>query len=216
MRAAAWLVETVAASSSRLKGSIATVALLLLSRAQIQSPIANRIAKKSARKKPVVVTFLSVKSEPLIRMAPDEEIRARSPTTSASAAILIPRRQKFSTAALALAGRATTRRKATPPSSNASKASVAARARTLSRSISRRSQIKRLGLHLLLYLEGNFAARDMSIRGQDLPAQHIGSLDESGQLSRQQPRLGLALNDNLLHFPVRFEQRQGRVLHIDS
>ncbi len=147
MRAAAWLVETVAASSSRPKGNIANVALLLLSRAQIQSPIANRIAKKSARKKPVVVTSLSVKSEPLIKRAPDKETRTSSPTTNASAAILIPRRQKSSTATLALAGRATASRKATPPSSNASKASVAARARTLNRSISRRNQIKRSALY---------------------------------------------------------------------
>src|ERR1700730_15019393 len=105
MRAAAWLVETVAASSNRLNGSIATVALLLLSRAQTQSPIANRIAKKSARKKLVVVTSLRGQSEPLIRRAPDKETRASSPTANASAMILIPRRQKTSIAALALAGR---------------------------------------------------------------------------------------------------------------
>src|SRR5271154_548222 len=216
MRAAAWLVDTVAASSSRLRGNNATVALLLLYRAQIQSPAANRIANKSARKKLVVVTSLNVKSEPLIRIAPEKVTRSNWPTTNATAAILIPRRQKSSTAALALAGRTTTSRKATPPSSNASKASVAARARTLSRSISRRSQIKRLGLYLLLYLEGDFAARDVSIRRQDLPAQHVGSLDESGQLSRQHPGRGLTLDSDLLHFAVRVEQRQGRVLHINS
>src|SRR5271156_900371 len=107
MRAAAWLVETVAASSSRLKGSIAIVALLLLSRAQIQSPIANRIAKEPARKKLVVVTSLSIRSDPLNGGAPDKEPSASWPATNASAAIPMPRRQKLSTAALALAGRAT-------------------------------------------------------------------------------------------------------------
>jgi LmbE family N-acetylglucosaminyl deacetylase len=142
MRAAAWLVETVAVSSSRLNGSIATVAVLLFRRAQIQSPIANRIAKESARKKLVVVTSLSVKSEPLIRSAPDAKIKATSLATNPRAAIRIARRQKSWTDALALAGRATARRYATPPSINASKASVAARSTIVRRSISGKSQIK--------------------------------------------------------------------------
>src|ERR1700758_2660588 len=219
MRATAWLAETVAASRSRLNGSIANVAVLLFRRVQIQSPIAKRIAKESARKKFVVVTSLSVKSEPLIRRAPDAEIRATSPTTNASAAIRMPRRQKSSTGVLALAGSPTARRYATPPSSNASKASVAARSRTVSRSISRRNQIKVvLGSTLfsaLLYLEGDRATSDVSIRSQDLPTQHIRSFDEPGQLGSEQPGRWLAIYGNFFHLAVRGKQCQGRVLQID-
>src|ERR1700751_965426 len=100
MRAAEWLLDTVEASNSRLKGSIAAVASLLFRRVQIQSPIAKNIAEEPARKKPVVATSLSVKSEPLIRSAADKETKASSPNAKASDAILIPRRQKSSTAAL--------------------------------------------------------------------------------------------------------------------
>src|SRR5271156_311500 len=97
MLAAAWLEETVAASSRRPNGSIAPVAVLFFLRAQNQSPIENRIAKESARKKLVVVTSLSVRSEPLISRAPDANIMAPSLIANASAAIRIPRRQKSST-----------------------------------------------------------------------------------------------------------------------
>src|SRR3984885_10856776 len=107
MRAAEWLVKTVAASRSRPKRTIAAVVLLFLIRAQTQSPIAKRIAKESARKKLVVATSFSVSSEPLIRRALDKQSRTSSPAIKASADILIPRRQNSSTAALALAGRTT-------------------------------------------------------------------------------------------------------------
>jgi len=178
MRATAWLVETVAVSSSKPSGNMATVAVLLFLRAQIQSPIVNRIAQEPARKKFVVVTSLSVKSDPLIRRAADAKRMATSLVTSPSAAIRIPRRQKSSTTAHALAGLATARRYATPPSSNASNAKAAARSRTVSRSISRSSQIKSLSASL--YLKRDLAASDVSICCQDLPTQHICSFDEPG------------------------------------
>jgi len=74
-----------------------------------------------------------------------------SATISAIAAIRMPVRQNCPTASLALAGLATAKRKAIPPSNNASKDSVAARAWVLNRSISRRNQIKAivLGCYLI-------------------------------------------------------------------
>jgi hypothetical protein len=94
----------------RLSRSIAAVALPLLNRAEIQSPIASMIAKVSARKKLVVATSLRAKSEPLIRMAPEADIITTSAAINASAAIRMLLRQKCSTAPLALAGMATAKR----------------------------------------------------------------------------------------------------------
>ena len=136
------------AISSALSRNITTFTLLLLKRAEMQRPIASTIAKQSARKKFVVNTSSRARPEPLTRMAPEAETITSSAAIKASAAIRIHLRQKPSTAQLALAGMATAKRYAMPPSNNASQASVAARARILSRSISRRNQSKGIVLRL--------------------------------------------------------------------
>src|SRR5277367_35902 len=103
MRAAAWLVDTVAISSNRLRGIIRAV---VLRRAQNHNSSASKAALKPAAKNLALIRSRKCKSLSPSNAALERITVNSSEAIRETAAQRIPRRQKASTETEARAGRA--------------------------------------------------------------------------------------------------------------